>query len=121
MNHKKPQLSLTGILRSITGFGQTNRVMNLFPERTILHGNIPYQNNTLKNYLLDIYLPVNFATKVALMVFIHGGGGPGINKYADIGYMKKTVWTIRESGYPLASIDYRFLPKAVSSLRLVFQ
>lgn len=97
---------------SVTGFAQSNRVMNLFPEGTILHGNIPYQNDTLKKHLLDIYLPENTNGKIPLVVFIHGGGWLSNDKYADIGYMKETVSEILESGYALASIDYRFSTQA---------
>ncbi|MGB5437799.1 MAG: alpha/beta hydrolase, partial [Maribacter sp.] len=35
------------------------------------------------------------------------------DKYADIGYMKKTVAAILNKGYALASIDYRFATQAV--------
>ncbi|RAI88458.1 alpha/beta hydrolase [Algoriphagus yeomjeoni] len=94
-------------------FAQSNRVMNLFPEGTILHGNIPYQSDTLKKHLLDIYLPANATGKVPLIVFIHGGGWLSNDKYADMGYMKETVSEILESGYALASIDYRFSTQAV--------
>lgn len=87
--------------------------MNLFPEGTILHGNIPYQNDTLKKHLLDIYLPANAKGKIPLVVFIHGGGWLSNDKYADMGYMKETVSEILESGYALASIDYRFSTQAV--------
>ena len=109
----KPILALLCAMFSITGFSQTNRVMNLFPEGTVLHGNIPYQNDTLKKHLLDIYLPANSTGKVPLVVFIHGGGWLGNDKYADMGYMKETVAEILKSGYALASIDYRFSTQAV--------
>ena len=59
---------------SVSGFSQTNRVMNLFPEGTKLHGNIPYNGDTLKKHLLDIYLPPNATGKVPLVIWVHGGG-----------------------------------------------
>lgn len=94
--------------------GQTsNPVISLFPKGTILHGNIPYDNDTLAKHLLDIYLPPNLKGKVPLIVFIHGGGWIGNDKYADIGYMKNTVAAIINSGYALASIDYRFATQAI--------
>ena len=65
--------------------------MNIFPQGTILHANIPYKNDTLKKHLLDIYLPANPKVKLPLVIFIHGGGWLGNDKYADMGYMKKTV------------------------------
>ena len=47
------------------------------------------------------------------MIFVHGGGWLVNDKYADIGYMKKTVAEIVASGFALASIDYRFSTQAV--------
>lgn len=99
---------------SQTSSGQTsNPVFSLFPEGTILHGNIAYNNDTLAKHLLDIYLPPNIKGKIPLIVFIHGGGWIGNDKYADIGYMKNTVAEIINSGYALASIDYRYATQAI--------
>ncbi|CAN0599507.1 unnamed protein product, partial [Ectocarpus sp. 12 AP-2014] len=75
--------------------------------------NIAYNNDTLAKHLLDIYLQPNVKGKVPLIVFIHGGGWIGNDKYADIGYMKNTVAEIIKSGYALASIDYRFATQAI--------
>src|SRR4028118_2244268 len=98
----------------VTGaFSQTNRVIGLFPQGTILHGNVPYNNDTIQKHLLDIYLPANAKGKIPLVIFIHGGRWLGNDKYADIGYMKKTVDEIVGSGFALASIDYRFSTQAV--------
>lgn len=98
---------------SQTSLAQTsNPVISLFPEGTILHGNIAYNNDTLAKHLLDIYLPSNVKGTIPLIVFIHGGGWIGNDKYADIGYMKNTVAEIINSGYALASIDYRFATQA---------
>ena len=94
--------------------GQTaNPVISIFPESTILYGNIAYNNDTLPKHLLDIYVPPNVKDKVPLVVFIHGGGWIGNDKYADIGYMKNTVAEIINKGYALASIDYRFATQAI--------
>lgn len=93
-------------------FSQTNRVMNLFPEGTTLHGNIPYQGDTLKKHLLDIYLPPNAKGKVPLVIWVHGGGWLSNDKYADMGYMKETIKELMNRGYALASIDYRFSTQA---------
>lgn len=105
-------LAFIGFLTNST-FSQTNRVMNLFPEGTILHGNIPYANDTLKKHLLDIYLPPNTNEKTPLVIWIHGGGWLSNDKYADMGYMKETIAEIINQGYALASIDYRFSTQAV--------
>ena len=101
------------LVLSIPAFSQTNPVIDAFPMGTILHGNVAYNNDTLAKHLLDIYLPPNAKGKVPLVIFIHGGGWLGNDKYADIGYMKKTVSEIVSSGFALASIDYRFATQAV--------
>ncbi|MEH6682793.1 MAG: alpha/beta hydrolase [Sediminicola sp.] len=95
------------------GLAQTNRVMDLFPKGTVLHGNINYNNDTLGKHLLDLYLPARTTGKIPLIIFVHGGGWQTNDKYADMGYMKKTVAEIVNSGYALASIDYRFSTQAV--------
>ncbi|HLL42028.1 MAG TPA: hypothetical protein VK369_02770, partial [Segetibacter sp.] len=53
------------------------------PKGTIVHGNVPYNNDTLKKHLLDIYFPADSKGKVPLVVLIHGGGWIGNDKYAD--------------------------------------
>lgn len=99
---------------SLLAFSQSeNPIMNLLPEGTILHGNIPYNNDTLKKHLLDIYLPANATGNVPLVIWVHGGGWLSNNKYADMGYMKATIAEILKGGYGLASIDYRFSTDAV--------
>ena len=92
---------------------QDNPVINIFPPGTILHGNIKYNDDTIKKHLLDIYLPANAKGKIPLVIFVHGGGWLVNDKYADMGYMKKTVAEIVASGFALASIDYRFSTEAV--------
>lgn len=100
------------------GFAQTNPVFDAFPKGTVLHGNVPYNNDTLRKHLLDIYLPANPNKKLPLVIFIHGGGWLVNDKYADIGYMRKTVAEIINSGFALASIDYRFATQAVFPAQL---
>ena len=101
------------IALSTSGFAQTNPAIDVFPKGSILYGNISYNNDTLKKHMLDIYLPRDAKGKVPLVIFIHGGGWLGNDKYADIGYMKKTVSEIVSSGFALASIDYRFATQAI--------
>ena len=96
-----------------TAFSQNNPVINLFPNGTILNANLPYNNDSLDKHLLDIYLPANAKGKLPLVILIHGGGWLSNDKYADIGYMKKTVAEIVSRGFALASIDYRFSTQAV--------
>lgn len=92
---------------------QENPMMDIFPKGTVLHANLNYNNDTLPKHLLDIYLPQNATKNIPLVVFVHGGGWLSNDKYADIGYMKKTVFEIVQKGYALASIDYRFSTQAV--------
>jgi acetyl esterase/lipase len=101
------------LIVSTTGVSQTNPVIDIFPKGTTLHGNIAYNKDTLNKHLLDIYLPPNAKGKVPLIIFVHGGGWLGNDKYADIGYMKKTVEEIVSNGFALASIDYRFATQAI--------
>lgn len=94
-------------------FSQTNPVIDAFPQGTILKENISYNSDTLKKHLLDIYLPANTKGKIPLVILIHGGGWLSNDKYADIGYMTKTVAAIINNGFALASIDYRFSTQAI--------
>jgi acetyl esterase/lipase len=84
---------------------------------TITHGNIPYANDTLKRHLLDIYLPPGAKGNLPLVVWIHGGAWMLNDKYSDMGYMKNTVKSFLDSGYALASIDYRYSTEAVFPAR----
>ena len=101
------------LVQSTQIFAQTNPVIDAFPKGTILHGNLPYNDDSLPKHLLDIYLPPNTKGNVPLVILVHGGGWLGNDKYADIGYMKKTVADIVSNGFALASIDYRFSTQAV--------
>lgn len=83
------------------------------PKGTIIHGNIPYNNDTLKKHLLDIYLPADNKGKHPLVVFIHGGGWISNDKYADMSYMPNTIAAMLNNGMAVASIDYRFAMQAV--------
>ena len=90
-----------------------NPKANLLPPGTKFHNNIPYQNDTLKKHILDIYLPANSTGKCPLLVFIHGGGWLVNDKYADMGYMGNTLSAILNQGIAIASIDYRWSTQAV--------
>lgn len=100
-------------LSTYYGFAQSNPAIDIFPKGTILRANIPYANDTLQKHLLDIYLPAKATRKLPLVIFIHGGGWLSNDKYADMGYMRKTVAEIINNGYALASIDYRFSTQAI--------
>ncbi len=94
-------------------FTQSFPVKNLFPEGTVFYQNIPYANDTLQKHLLDIYLPHNAKKNLPLIVWIHGGAWMLNDKYADMNYMKNTVKGFIDSGYALASINYRYSTDSV--------
>src|SRR6478735_5046385 len=92
---------------------QTSPVQNIFSKGTITYSNIPYANDTIKKHFLDVYVPANVEKNTPLVVWIHGGAWMMNDKYADMGYMKNTVKSFIDSGYVLASIDYRFSTDAL--------
>ncbi len=92
---------------------QSNPNIHFFPSGTVLKENLPYNNDAHQKHLLDIYLPKNAKGKIPLVVLIHGGAWLSNDKYADMGYMTKTMAAIVEAGYAIASIDYRFSTEAI--------
>lgn len=84
-----------------------DHIREIFSDQTVMHANIPYANDTLKKHLLDIYLPRKASAKNPVIIWVHGGAWSMNDKYADMGYMKKTIRRFLENGYALASIDYR--------------
>jgi acetyl esterase/lipase len=88
-------------------------IQQIFPEGTVFHQNIPYAGDTLKKHLLDIYLPEKSKSPLPLVIWVHGGAWKLNDKYADMGYMKKTIRSFIENGYALASIDYRHSTTAI--------
>ncbi len=93
----------------VHGWGQNAAtVQSFFSPGTVFHSNLAYAGDTLRNHLLDLYLPAGAKKDRPLVVWIHGGAWNHNDKYADMGYMRNTVKTFIDSGYALASIDYRF-------------
>jgi len=92
---------------------QKSPIEDIFPKGTVTYSNISYINDRDKKHLLDIYLPANVKSNVPLIVWIHGGAWMLNDKYADMGYMKNTIKGFMDSGYALASIDYRHSTTAV--------
>ena len=88
-------------------------VQHIFPQGTITYSNIPYAGDTLLKHLLDIYIPPRIETNIPLIVWVHGGAWMLNDKYADMSYMKNTIKSFIDSGYALASIDYRYSTTAV--------
>ena len=108
-------LLLTILLSVIVApsISQTSPVQKLFPAGTVFHQNIPYANDSLQKHLLDIYLPPDATKSLPLIVWIHGGAWMLNDKYADMGYMKNTVKNFIDSGYALASVNYRYSTDSV--------
>lgn len=102
---------LAGLLLPVSA--QQSPVQDIFPKGTITYGNIPYANDHDVKHLLDIYLPANANNNLPLVVWVHGGAWMMNDKYADMGYMKNTVKGFLDSGYALASIDYRHSTTAI--------
>src|ERR1700743_1475758 len=90
-----------------------NPKKDIFPPGTVMYGDIPYANDTLKKHLLDIYLPPTSKSSYPLVVWVHGGAWRTNDKYADMGYMVNTVKGFIDSGYAVASIDYRWSTMAI--------
>ncbi len=84
---------------TIPCISQTNRVFDIFPKGTVLKANVAYGGDTSHKRLLDIYLPAGAKGKVPLVVFIHGGAWLVNDKYADMGYMRKTLHEMVSSGF----------------------
>lgn len=101
-------LSFLAILPHKAAAQNAAAIQQFFSKGTVFHSNIPYAADTLTKHLLDIYLPANGKGRLPLIVWIHGGAWNHNDKYADMGYMKNTVKEFVDSGYALASIDYRF-------------
>lgn len=84
------------------------RVRSIFPADVKVFGNINYAGDTSHFHLLDVYLPAHASKPLPLVVWIHGGAWMVNDKYADMSYMRETVKGCIDSGYALASIDYRY-------------
>lgn len=89
------------------------RLQASFPKQTTFYNNISYANDTLKRHQLDIYLPPNAGTKTPLIVWIHGGAWMMGNRFNDMSYMGNTIKGFLDSGYALATIEYRYSTDAV--------
>lgn len=107
-------LFVVNCLFAITTNAQsTNPKIDLFPKGTILHGNIPYANDTLKAHLLDIYLPPTGKASYPVVIWVHGGAWMQNSKYSDMDYMRNTLKAFVDSGYAVASIDCRYSTTAI--------
>jgi acetyl esterase/lipase len=108
---KKTLLAFTLLLSTLINISHAQSSTpkkDIFPIGTTAYENIPYANDTLKKHLLDIYIPPVKKLTYPLIVWIHGGAWMSNDKYADMGYMTNTIKAFIDSGYAVASIDYRY-------------
>jgi acetyl esterase/lipase len=111
---KRTVLAIFFIAFVLNAFAQTfDPIKDVFPAGTVLYGNIPYANDTLKKHLLDVYVPPTGKSSYPVVVWIHGGAWMSNDKYADMGYMKNTLKGLIDNGYAVASIDYRWSTMAI--------
>jgi acetyl esterase/lipase len=89
-----------------------NPIKDVFPAGTVLYGNIPYANDTLKSHLLDIYLPKTGRSNYPVVIWIHGGGWRKGDKYGEMNYMANTIKGLINSGYAIVSVNYRYSTNA---------
>ncbi len=97
----------------LTGNTLCAQPVSLFPQGTVVYSDVPYANDTMQKHELDIYLPANATKNAPLVIWVHGGAWMLNDKHADMGYMKQTVRSFIDSGYALASINYRYSTEAV--------
>jgi len=83
-------------------------VQHIFPQGTVTYSSINYAGDTSHFHLLDIYLPPNAKPNTPLVIWVHGGAWMVNDKYSDMSYMANTIKGFIDSGYALASIDYRY-------------
>ena len=89
------------------------RLQAFFPKQTTFYHNISYANDTLKRHQMDIYLPPNAGAKTPLIVWVHGGAWMMGNRFNDMSYMGNTIKGLLDSGYALATIEYRYSTDAI--------
>ncbi|QEC68340.1 alpha/beta hydrolase [Panacibacter ginsenosidivorans] len=104
---------LSFFITTYTNAQTTSPVQHIFPKETVTYSNIPYADDTLTKHTLDVYLPAKAKNNLPLVVWIHGGAWMLNDKYADMSYMQNTVRGFIDSGYALASINYRYSTDAV--------
>jgi acetyl esterase/lipase len=88
-------------------------IKDILPERTITHLDLAYANDTLVKHTLDVYIPPHAGKTVPLLIWIHGGGWTAGNKYGDMQNMQTALKGILDSGFAVASIDYRYSTTAI--------
>lgn len=108
-----PLLLLLSMVTLCAEAQRASPILQIFPKGTTFFSNVPYAGDTLQRHLLDVYLPPGASAKTPLIVWIHGGAWMLNDKYSDMGYMKNTIRGFIDSGYALASIDYRYSTTAV--------
>jgi len=85
-----------------------SKIKEAIPEETLVQLDIPYASDTLKKHTLDLYIPKHTGNSLPLVIWIHGGGWIGGNKFGDMENMKSTLKAILDNGFAVASIAYRY-------------
>jgi acetyl esterase/lipase len=85
-----------------------SKIREAIPEGTTVQLDIPYASDTLKKHTLDLYIPKHNGNSLPLVIWIHGGGWIGGNKFGDMENMKSTLKAILDNGFAVASIAYRY-------------
>jgi acetyl esterase/lipase len=85
-----------------------SKIKEALPEGTQVQLDIPYASDTLKKHTLDLYVPKHIRNPLPIVVWIHGGGWKGGDKFGHMEKMKSTLKAILDNGFAVASITYRF-------------
>src|SRR6187551_568952 len=85
-----------------------SKIKEALPEGTQVQLNITYASDTLKKHTLDLYVPKHKGNPLPIVVWIHGGGWKGGDKFGHMEEMKSTLNAILDNGFAVASITYRF-------------
>jgi acetyl esterase/lipase len=88
-------------------------IKNILPKGTVVQSDIAYANDTLRDHMLDIYIPPHAGKTLPLLIWIHGGGWTSGDKYGDMNNMKITLKAILDNGFAVASINYRYSTTAL--------
>ena len=86
----------------------TEEVKEISSEGLREYRDIPYNNNSGKELLMDIFTPiVEKGTELPVIVNIHGGGLIGGSKNLSVGFCRQ----LAKRGYLVFSLEYRLIPE----------
>jgi acetyl esterase/lipase len=86
----------------------SGEVKEVSPDGIKEYRDIPYNNNSGKELLMDIFEPiVEKGTELPVIVNIHGGGLIGGSKNLSVGFCRQ----LAKRGYLVFSLEYRLIPE----------